>query len=89
MPNFGFVVFNDESSVTECLKKKPIHLPANEFRQEHRLNVEEKKNKSQGAGGVGGGSGSGGSSVTQGNRAFNDNNRGGSQDGAARRDNDR
>lgn len=87
MPNFGFVVFNDESSVTECLKKKPIHLPANEFRQEHRLNVEEKKNKSQGSGGLGGGGA--GASAAQGSRAFNDNNRGGSQDGAARRDNDR
>ena len=40
VPNFGFVVFEEESAVQECLKRIPIHLPDG-----HRLNVETKKNK--------------------------------------------
>jgi hypothetical protein len=40
VPNFGFVVFEEERSVQDCLGKRPIHLYGN-----HRLNVEEKKNK--------------------------------------------
>ena len=40
VPNFGFVVFEEERGVTECLKDKPIHLSDG-----HRLNVETKKNK--------------------------------------------
>jgi hypothetical protein len=40
VPNFGFVVFEEEKSVTECLNFKPIFLPDG-----HRLNVETKKNK--------------------------------------------
>ncbi len=39
IPNFGFVVFEEERAVKEALDKRPIHLPGN-----HRLNVEEKKN---------------------------------------------
>eukprot|EP00094_Tigriopus_californicus_P006742 TCALIF_06493-PA protein Name:"Similar to G3BP2 Ras GTPase-activating protein-binding protein 2 (Pongo abelii)" AED:0.24 eAED:0.24 QI:0/0.75/0.4/1/1/1/5/0/677 len=62
VPNFGFVVFEDERSVQECLRRKPIHLP----QDNHRLNVEEKMNKffshrseggggpNQGGGGMGG-----------------------------------
>lgn len=41
VPNFGFVVFEDERSVQECLRRKPILLPPDN----HRLNVEEKMNK--------------------------------------------
>ena len=40
VPNFGFVVFEEEKSVNECLREKPIHL-----NDGHRLNVETKKNK--------------------------------------------
>ena len=40
VPNFGFVVFEEERGVNECLKDKPIHLSDG-----HRLNVETKKNK--------------------------------------------
>lgn len=43
VPNFGFVVFENETSVGECLRRRPIFLPPND----HRLNVEEKKNKHQ------------------------------------------
>ena len=39
VPNFGFVVFESDAAVQECLKKTPIHLPDG-----HRLNVETKKN---------------------------------------------
>lgn len=42
VPNFGFVVFEDERSVQDCLKNRPIMLPDN-----RRLNVEEKKNKAR------------------------------------------
>ncbi|XP_077998945.1 ras GTPase-activating protein-binding protein 2-like isoform X2 [Glandiceps talaboti] len=38
VPNFGFIVFDDPSSVQRILGEKPIL-----FRGEHRLNVEEKK----------------------------------------------
>ncbi|XP_070544772.1 ras GTPase-activating protein-binding protein 2-like [Ptychodera flava] len=38
VPNFGFIVFDDPSSVQRILSEKPIM-----FRGEHRLNVEEKK----------------------------------------------
>ena len=38
VPNFGFVVFEDEKAATECLSHKPINLPNG-----HRLNVETKK----------------------------------------------
>uniref|UniRef100_A0A0K2U9F2 Uncharacterized protein n=1 Tax=Lepeophtheirus salmonis TaxID=72036 RepID=A0A0K2U9F2_LEPSM len=45
VPNYGFVVFEDENAVIECLKKKPIFLPEGN----HRLNIEEKKvNKGRG-----------------------------------------
>ena len=40
VPNFGFVVFEDERSVTECMNDKPIKLDGG-----HRINVEIKKNK--------------------------------------------
>ncbi len=40
VPNFGFVVFEEEKSVNDCLREKPIHL-----NDGHRLNVETKKNK--------------------------------------------
>jgi len=51
VPNFGFVVFEDEKSATECLSHKPINLPNG-----HRLNVETKKknNRDDGKGGFGG-----------------------------------
>ena len=38
VPNFGFVVFEDEKAAIDCLAQKPIHLPNG-----HRLNVETKK----------------------------------------------
>lgn len=38
VPNFGFVVFEDEKAANECLSQKPINLPNG-----HRLNVETKK----------------------------------------------
>ncbi len=40
VPNFGFVVFEDERSVIESMKNKPIKLDNG-----HRINVEVKKNK--------------------------------------------
>jgi hypothetical protein len=40
VPNFGFVVFEEERAVSECLRDKPILLNGG-----HRLNVETKKNK--------------------------------------------
>lgn len=40
VPSFGFVVFEEERAVQDCLKHKPIHLSDG-----HRLNVETKKNK--------------------------------------------
>ena len=39
VPNFGFVVFETDAAVQDCLKHTPIHLPDG-----HRLNVETKKN---------------------------------------------
>ena len=61
VPNFGFVIFEDDKSVSECLKHTPLYLPPDN----HRLNVEEKKTKYQqygnrdmgGEGGRGGGAG--------------------------------
>ena len=41
VPNFGFVVFADEKSVQRALKEKPVYLQPDN----HRLNIEEKKNK--------------------------------------------
>jgi hypothetical protein len=41
VPNFGFVVFEDENAAQEALKGRPIYLPPDN----HRLNVEEKKNR--------------------------------------------
>ena len=38
VPNFGFVVFEDEKAAMACLTHKPINLPNG-----HRLNVETKK----------------------------------------------
>ena len=38
VPNFGFVVFEDEKAANACLTHKPINLPNG-----HRLNVETKK----------------------------------------------
>ena len=38
VPNFGFVVFEDEKTAIDCLSQKPINLPNG-----HRLNVETKK----------------------------------------------
>ena len=38
VPNFGFVVFEDEKAQQDCLSRKPIYLPNG-----HRLNVETKK----------------------------------------------
>lgn len=54
VPNFGFVVFEDEKAATECLSHKPINLPNG-----HRLNVETKKknNRDDSKGGFGGPSG--------------------------------
>lgn len=40
VPNFGFVVFEDEKAAIECLKHKPVFLPNG-----HRLNVETKMMK--------------------------------------------
>ncbi|ROT77606.1 ras GTPase-activating protein-binding protein 2 isoform X1 [Penaeus vannamei] len=38
VPNFGFITFEEEGSVSKALNSRPIHLNG-----EHRLNVEEKK----------------------------------------------
>jgi len=63
VPNFGFVVFEDEKSAHECLQHKPINLLNG-----HRLNVEAKKknfqNRDDGKGAFGGSGG--GSSRGQG-----------------------
>jgi len=40
VPNFGFVIFDNEESVGDCLKSRPIFL-----NDTHRLNVEEKKSR--------------------------------------------
>lgn len=42
VPNFGFITFDDETSVSRCLGDKPITV-----NNDHRLNVEEKKTKSK------------------------------------------
>jgi len=54
VPNFGFVVFEDEEAASKCLAQKPINLPNG-----HRLNVETKKknNRDEGKGGFGGSAG--------------------------------
>jgi len=56
VPNFGFVVFEDEKAVVDCLARKPIYLPNG-----HRLNVETKKknNREDGRGGAFGNSSGG------------------------------
>lgn len=58
VPNFGFVVFEDEKAANECLSQKPINLPNG-----HRLNVETKKknNRDDGKGAFGGSSSNRGS----------------------------
>lgn len=38
VPNFAFVIFEDEKSAANCLSQRPIYLPDG-----HRLNVETKK----------------------------------------------
>ena len=43
VPNFGFVVFEDEVSVQKVLAARPINLPPDN----HRLNVEEKNTQSK------------------------------------------
>lgn len=50
VPNFGFVVFEDEKAAMACLTHKPINLPNG-----HRLNVETKKknNRDDGRGSFG------------------------------------
>ncbi|KAG7170067.1 Ras GTPase-activating protein-binding protein 2-like [Homarus americanus] len=48
VPNFGFITFEEESSVTRALHSRPIHLNG-----EHRLNVEEKKARLRMDGGMG------------------------------------
>jgi len=50
VPNFGFVVFEDEKAANACLTHKPINLPNG-----HRLNVETKKknNRDDGRGSFG------------------------------------
>lgn len=57
VPNFGFVVFEDEKAAGDCLSRKPIYLPNG-----HRLNVETKKknNREDGRGGSAFGGPSGG-----------------------------
>lgn len=54
VPNFGFVVFEDEKTTNECLSQRPITLTNG-----HRLNVEIKKknNRDDGKGAFGGSSG--------------------------------
>ncbi|KAK8385295.1 hypothetical protein O3P69_012255 [Scylla paramamosain] len=48
VPNFGFITFEEESTVTRVLDSRPIHLNG-----EHRLNVEEKKARLRVEGGMG------------------------------------
>ncbi|XP_050739849.1 ras GTPase-activating protein-binding protein 1-like isoform X2 [Eriocheir sinensis] len=48
VPNFGFITFEEESTVTRVLNSRPIHLNG-----EHRLNVEEKKARMRVDGGMG------------------------------------
>jgi len=64
VPNFGFVVFEDEKAAADCLSQKPIYLPDG-----HRLNVETKKknNREDGRGGGFGGA-SGGSKFDRGSQ---------------------
>lgn len=52
VPNFGFIVFEDEASVKRALDDKPIMFQGN-----HRLNVEEKKAKPRDPQRLGGGDG--------------------------------
>merc|ERR1712226_1450157 len=50
VPNFGFVVFEEPETVQKVLEAKPIMLKG-----EHRLNVEEKKQRSEQGGRPGSG----------------------------------
>lgn len=55
VPNFGFVVFEEPETVQTVLESKPILL-----RGEHRLNVEEKKQRGEQGGRPGSGTRTGG-----------------------------
>ncbi|XP_073989485.1 ras GTPase-activating protein-binding protein 2 isoform X1 [Rhodnius prolixus] len=59
VPNYGFIIFEDVSSVQSTLNAKPIHFP-DEYGV--KLNVEEKKARRGGEGGGGGGPRGGGGS---------------------------
>ncbi|KAK9507523.1 hypothetical protein O3M35_007361 [Rhynocoris fuscipes] len=58
VPNYGFIIFEDVSSVQSTLNAKPIYFPDENG---VKLNVEEKKARREGGGGGGGPRGSGGS----------------------------
>ncbi|KAK9694936.1 RNA recognition motif [Popillia japonica] len=55
-PNYGFITYETQQGVQNCLAAKPHFFPKNE-RNGHQLNVEEKKTKDRpfGSGGGGGG----------------------------------
>uniref|UniRef100_A0A0A9VZE7 Ras GTPase-activating protein-binding protein 1 n=1 Tax=Lygus hesperus TaxID=30085 RepID=A0A0A9VZE7_LYGHE len=54
VPNYGFIIFEDQSAVQAVLTSKPIMFPNDNG---VKLNVEEKKAKRGGGGGEGGGRG--------------------------------
>ncbi|XP_071455515.1 ras GTPase-activating protein-binding protein 2 [Hetaerina americana] len=66
VPNYGFIVFKDASSVQDVLSRKPIYFPGDGGQ---KLNVEEKKTRPRQEGGGnqgGGGNGRMGSGDTMG-----------------------
>lgn len=44
VPNYGFITFEDDSSVQKCLAAVPIYYPAHDPNGS-KLNIEEKKNR--------------------------------------------
>lgn len=84
VPNFGFVVFDNPESVQQVLEQKPIII-----NNDHRLNVEEKKQRSEqgarpgsGTRAGGGGRGSGGPPGRSGSGPMGGMSRGGGRGGA-------
>uniref|UniRef100_A0A182Q390 NTF2 domain-containing protein n=1 Tax=Anopheles farauti TaxID=69004 RepID=A0A182Q390_9DIPT len=74
-PHYGFITYDDPSSVQNCLSNMPLYFPENSP-DGHKLNVEEKKTRVRGPGegsgrmnsGGGGGGGMGGNANSNGPR---------------------
>lgn len=58
-PNYGFITYDSQQSVSNCLAAKPIYYPKNDINGT-MLNVEEKKNKERDGGRPSYGNNSGG-----------------------------